>query len=88
MEAILTQLTQLGEIATHTPSAKAMQARGCLDLIQILCTRMENTPAINKFIFKLINLVKKYASTFTRADKRLYDSVMKLAAATTKLTEQ
>ncbi len=88
MEAILTQLTQLGELASRTSSAKALQARGCLDLIQILCVRMENTPSMNKFIFKLINLAKKHTSTFTRADKRLFDSVMQLAAASTKLTEQ
>ena len=65
---IITQLTTLGE--RPEAAAKLNQARGLLDLVNQLASRMEVNAEVGDFLLQLLELANKLKSSFTRGDLR------------------
>ncbi len=67
---ILKQLTALGERAES--SAKLAQTRTALDLVNQLAARVDMTPAVASFVYKLLELANKHKTLFVRTDSRYF----------------
>ena len=70
MAEVLKQLSALGE--RTEASAKLSQTRTALDLVNQIAARLDLSPAVATFVYKLLELANKNKALFLRGDSRYF----------------
>ena len=70
MAEVLKQLSALGE--RTEASAKLSQTRTALDLVNQIAARLDLSPAVATFVYKLLELANKNKALFLRGDIRYF----------------
>ncbi len=82
MAEVLKQLTALGE--RSEASAKLAQTRTALDLVNQIAARLDLTPAVATFVYKLLELANKQKALFLRTDQRYFSNTVEFVMVRTK----
>ena len=77
VEAVVKQLTAMGEVAKADNAAKMCQARLTMNLINQLASRMELNTSVGEFLVKLVDLAALHKNIFTSVETAYWKNTLK-----------